>query len=136
MSKFAKTVLLVAVAFFALAQSVTAIAGKPSKLQVLTSPPLYAWGYKCSAVNYTDSIVDVSFGVFRRNGLKITSVTDDPVPSGHVSGPSGISSPVDQKYCIVTWTGGPDDIRASFCGWQDGVDFQLEGYGATCLELR
>ena len=110
---------LIAVTFFGFAISVNAVP-PPEELTISAGPlgnnhPLSdsTTLYTCWARNVTDSEFDLTWSFIMFDGTTIETKYDWLAPGevdwqSTVSGYQGIS-------CVITWTGNPDDVKATLC---------------------
>jgi hypothetical protein len=145
MSKKANITLLTLAAFLLLGFSIAANAAPPwlaDKPQFIASAPLMSWAYRCAVTNHADVDVEYELDVLDHMGESILQPPEDPVTTTIAAGRTlfvgGFTAEEDAglRYCTVRWVGQSGDLRASFCTWQDATDYQLEGFGTVCLDLR
>jgi hypothetical protein len=126
MTRFTKTVLLIAVALL-LGFSISASAAKSDKEQLLVSPPLWGIAFMCHANNLSDADLEITLAYVGNSGfydelkrtIKVGEIFYFEMPA---TGP---------LYCTVKWEGQPGDVRASFCSYSAG-DYASD---AACFEI-
>jgi hypothetical protein len=106
--------------------SITVNAAKPIREQTIKSAPLAGAFHECLAMNDTQDNLVVSMSFHHLRTLIAIQIELFPEETLDLPQKGG-----GDRYCVVSWVGQPDDVRASYCTWED----EAKTVNKACIEL-
>jgi len=99
----------------------------------MISPPIYGDHFVCSVFNTAQTALYAEVEINITEGAlgNVATRTVGPAQTGHFRFTETVSPGTQSFYCLISWTGKPDDLKASFCGFDD-ADYLI---GRGCMEL-
>jgi len=99
---------------------------KPIKDQTIKSAPLEGVFHECLAVNDTQENLVINMSFHNRGLTSVVQIELIPEETLHHH-----HRGASYQFCVVSWVGLPDDVRASYCTWEE----DLKTGNKVCLEL-
>jgi hypothetical protein len=119
------------VAIISVVFSLTANAAKPTSSQMIVSPALRGGGFSCIVSNVTAAPLFITIERTRYDASVSVATHFEPGAWRAIDlFWSGVNIN-DMYYCSVTWSGEPDDVRATLCRYDD-----VYPNGMTCQPLN